>query len=121
MIIPLDDEDLELIVQVKLRDIATSRRDSLAVQNEEPEGLESSDISGHGTCISGERACCKIYSNGVVNCLKCIEAAYTQLSDWSDDDKLVASAILQHVDDRTVSGVRIEDLKVSIKGGCFLG
>lgn len=97
-----------------MHDITTSGIDTSVLQNEEPEGMESGDASGHGTSISGERACCKIYSNGVVNCLKCIESAYTQLGDWTDDDKLVASAILQHVEDRTVSGVRIEELKVSI-------
>lgn len=97
-----------------MHSITTSDIDTSVLQNEEPEGAESGDASGHGASISGERACCKIYSNDVVNCIKCIESAYTHLDDWSDNDKLVASAILRHVEDQTVSGVRIEELKVSV-------
>ncbi|EJD04259.1 uncharacterized protein FOMMEDRAFT_106841 [Fomitiporia mediterranea MF3/22] len=106
----VDDDDIELGVQIKLSGMASCESEQ-AQLNDEPDSIEIEDTPGHGATVLGEQACCGICSDGVVDCLKCIEDAQTQLNSFSENDKHIAESIVQNVDARSERGITIEELK----------
>ncbi|KAI5123716.1 hypothetical protein M0805_000310 [Coniferiporia weirii] len=111
----VDDDDIELGIRVKFSDIPFP---SISVEllsdnfRTRPEVVDPSD---HGLSINGDKACCHKLVEGVIDCLKCIEDATAQLSSWSDEDKLIAHSIMEHVENRTTLGIEVDELKAALR------
>lgn len=81
--------------------------------DDDPSSDEPDEASDHGTTVLGEPACCKLRSDGVIDCLRCVEDGRAQMNDWSNRDQLIANSIVELVENHEKRGIRVEDLRVS--------
>ncbi|KAL5534526.1 hypothetical protein ACEPAG_989 [Sanghuangporus baumii] len=106
----VDDDDIELCLRVKLGSMTMSENRETQLVDED-DLMENDDVIGHGKAASGGQACCSIRSDGVVDCLKCIEDCRVQLNNWAERDRQIAESILQLADGCEKRGISIEELK----------
>lgn len=80
------------------------------IEDESP--METDDADGHGRTVLGKQASCGIQTDGVVDCLKCIEESRPRLNSWSESDRQIAETAVELVDGRGKWGMMIEELRV---------
>ncbi|KAL5535246.1 hypothetical protein ACEPAF_3340 [Sanghuangporus sanghuang] len=106
----VDDDDIELCLRVKLGSMTMFENREMPLVDEE-NLMKNNDVTGHGKAASGDQACCSIRSDGVVDCLRCIEDSRAQLNNWAEWDRRIAESMLQLADSREKRGIPIEELK----------
>lgn len=77
------------------------------------ENRETDDNSEHGQTVSGDTACCNLYSEGIVDCIRCIEDSKSLIKDWDEEDQEAAREILDRVESHGSQGVMAQKLQVS--------
>ncbi|KAL5495552.1 hypothetical protein ACEPAI_1015 [Sanghuangporus weigelae] len=105
----VDDDDIELCLRMKLGSVTMSKNRETPLVDEDL--MENDDVTDHGKAASGDQACCSIRSDGVVDCLKCIEDSRAQLNNWAERDRQIAESMLQLADNSEKRGISIEELK----------
>jgi hypothetical protein len=88
-----------------------------------PIGSFNFDDPRHGQTVSGDKACCRRSSFGVIDCAGCLDDAREQLTSWSDEGRRLGNSIIDLADARGDTGLPLTELLVSsrkIIAGAFL-
>lgn len=78
-----------------------------------PQNIETNDNYEHGKTVSGNTACCGLYSEDVVDCVRCIDDSLNLIEGWKEEDQKVAREVLNLLESQGSQGITVQKLKVS--------
>lgn len=78
--------------------------------------LDAEASSSHGVTVEGQNACCRKDSNGLVDCLCCLEAELSMfLNSLDPEDGLLVQRVLVIVREAKTKGISKDKLFVCLK------
>lgn len=114
----LDDDQIETLLTVRFHDIADPTpelQSSEASPSASQMELDTETSLTHETTTEGQIGCCRKESNGLVDCLRCLDDVLsTFLQDLDSIDADLARRILTTVSEATSKGVSKDQLFVSV-------
>lgn len=113
-----DDDQIETLLSARFHDI-TDPAPELQSLESSPNAchmdLDAETSSTHGTTVEGQKACCKMESNGLVDCFCCFETELSTLLHSLDAaDASYVQHIVTTVRDAGAKGVSKTQLLVSV-------
>lgn len=109
-----DDDHIETTIFTRFTGMSTSDAEDALGSRPGTPAAEIENNEEHGKTIQGTVACCRKYSEGVVNCELCLNTALRVWADHSDtNDREVARRVLDMLDVSGINGLDVDTLLVS--------
>jgi oxalate---CoA ligase len=114
----VDDDQIETLLSVRFHDFVDPTpelQSSEASPSASQMGLDTETSLTHGTIAEGQIGCCRRESNGLVDCLRCLdEVLSTFLQDLDSTDADLIRRILKIVSEAGAKGVSKDQLFVGV-------
>lgn len=100
-------------MEFRLKDSQTVVDGTSPAPDSLPQNIETNDNSEHGKTVSGNTACCSLYSEDVVDCIRCIEDSLNLIKGWKEEDQKAARKVLNLLESQGSQGITAQKLQVS--------
>jgi oxalate---CoA ligase len=109
-----DDDHIETMIFTRFTGTPISDAEDALGSRADTPAAEIEDNEEHGKTIQGTVACCRKFSEGVVNCESCLKTALRVWTDQSDtNEREVARRALDMLDVAGIAGLDINTFLVS--------
>lgn len=111
-----DDDDLEtgILVYVEgARPGSERRRQPSVPLSPLVSPIEPMPSGSHGLTASGASACCRLTTDGIVDCQECLQSVQSsELASWSEEDLAIATFVLKEIANYGAVGMKMRQLAV---------